>query len=58
MNLGDRLLRKVGLMRTSQQSFKKFDIRWVAGFPTFVDIETRHGQRIVGHIDPFYGNLP
>lgn len=56
MRLIDRALRAIGLMRCSQMPIEHIDIEWKLGAPTHVDIELTTGQRVVGHVDPWYPN--
>lgn len=52
----DRLLSRVGLMRTSQVPYESLEIEWKRDEPVHVDIKLKYGRRVVGAVDPWYPN--
>lgn len=52
----DRLLRRAGLMRTSQLACTSIEVTWKRDAPTHVDLRFKNGQRVIGAVDPFYPN--
>lgn len=54
--LVDRLLRKVGLLRHSRMGIQEWHIRWTVDQPVHVDLKLLGGQRVTGHVDPWWPN--